>query len=56
MTKAKIADANISLNTIMPNGKLLGDCTFSEGENFKIGDLTDLADIGFWIGLLQGVE
>jgi hypothetical protein len=56
MAKTKIADANISLNTIMPNGKTLGHCTFGEVENFKIGDLTNLAHFGFWIALLQGPE
>jgi hypothetical protein len=56
MAKTKIATANISLDTIMPNGKSLGHCTFAEVKNFKIGDLTKIAGMSFWLAMLHGAE
>lgn len=37
---------------IMPNGKLLTECTYGEVETFTIGELKEIASLMFWSALM----
>lgn len=41
---------------IMPNGKLLTECTYGEVETFTIGELKSIASLMFWSALMAGED
>lgn len=41
---------------VMPNGKLLSECTYGELDNFTMGELRKLAGLDFWFALMAGED